>query len=128
MGNALMGNYRHHRPHKRKSMSGPIYEPELFDTTLPQDTHAQKFHAYNLAHPEIYWAIKAKSAELVDSGRDRLSMKGIFETLRGQFPHLDNSFTADYARLLVTYCPRFEGYFEFRGQAECKMAHHYVRA
>lgn len=52
-------------------------QTELFNLTPPQDTHAQKFHAYNRAHPEIYWAIRAKAHELLDAGRDRLSMKGI---------------------------------------------------
>ena len=102
-------------------------QDELFSLDPPQDTHAEKFRAYNLAHPEIYWAIRAKAAELADAGRTRLSMKGIFELLRGQFPHLDNSFTADYTRLLILERPRFAGLFELRGQAERAMKRVYVK-
>lgn len=102
-------------------------QDELFDLDPPHESHADKFRDYNLAHPEIYWAIRAKAAELVNEGRKRLSMKGIFEMLRGQFPHLDNSFTADYTRLLIKSEPRFEGLFELRGQAERTMKRVYVK-
>ena len=105
-----------------------LYEPELPLVDTPaKDTTAQKFDQFNRANPAVYWAIKAQAAMLIDSGAKRVSMKGIFEVLRGKFEHMDNSFTAYYVDLLIMENPRFDAYFERRGRAKGAMALHYRR-
>jgi hypothetical protein len=95
---------------------------ELFDGLPdPQDTHEQRFEKYNNENPEIYWAIKAMAYKLLQEGNRRLSMKGIFELLRGKFPHLNNSYTADYTDLLIKYHPQYEKLFERRKRADGDM-------
>ncbi len=99
-------------------MSEPTYHPE-FDFNAPpaQDTHKQKFWAYHRAHPEIYWAIKNEALSM--SGHR--SMKGIYESLRGRFPHLNNSYTGDYTDLLCEDHPELAPYFERRRRPEKTM-------
>lgn len=104
-----------------------IYEPELDLFPPARDTTAQRFDQFNRANPGVYWAIRAKANELLDGGAKRLSMKCIFELLRGQFKHLDNSFTSYYTDLLIMENPRLDAYFERRAREVKTMALHYVR-
>jgi hypothetical protein len=96
------------------------FEPELdFITSLPPaaDTHGQKFAAYHKAHPEIYAAIKREALATVG----RISTKRIYETLRGRFPHLDNSYTGDYADMLCDEYHAMAARIERRRRPERKM-------
>lgn len=98
------------------------YEPELIpELPLAQDSTAQQFAAFNLAHPEVFWAIRDTARDQIRAGRDRLSMKGIFELLRGTFPRLNNTFTAYYTDALIEADPSFDGYFERRHRADAPM-------
>ena len=102
------------------------YHPELPITPEllpPQDTHAQKFAAYHSAHPELYKAIEFQALRTVG----RISTKRIYEELRGQFPHLDNSYTADYAYLLCEKHPEIVARIERRRRAIKKMKLVYER-
>ena len=96
------------------------FEPELdFTTAIPPatDTHKQKFAAYHRKYPEIYAAIKREA--LATTGR--ISTKRIYETLRGRFPHLDNSYTGDYADLLCDEFPAMAPRIERRRRPERTM-------
>lgn len=85
--------------------------------TPAQDTHAQKFAAYDRKHPELYRAIEARALEMAG----RISIKRIYEELRGKFPHLDNTFTADYADMLCEKHPEIAHRVERRRRAAKKM-------
>ena len=98
------------------------FEEELVpDLPLAQDTTAQRFVAFNAKHPEIMEAIHAEAANRLLLGANRLSMKGIFEALRGRFPHLNNSFTSYYTDALIEEHPVFAAYFERRRRADRPM-------
>ena len=105
-------------------MPEPTFEREFdFDTPLAQDTKAQKFYAYHRKHPEIYRAIEARALAMTG----RISTKRIYEELRGHFPHLNNTFTSDYADLLCEKHPELAPRIERRNRAVSKMALHYVK-
>lgn len=111
--------------HERHAKAiGLKYEPELpFNQPDAQDTHRQKFFAYHRKYPEVYQAIEAEA--LARSGR--LSMKGIYEALRGKFPHLNNSYTGDYTDILCADHPSLAHRFERRRRPERKMKLVYTR-
>lgn len=99
-------------------MREAIYEPEIIPDLPPaQDTHAQKFAAYDRKHPELYRAIEARALEMAG----RISIKRIYEELRGKFPHLNNTFTADYADMLCEKHPEIAHRVERRRRAAKKM-------
>lgn len=103
---------------KPLSVAKPLYEPELPLVDTPaQDTHAQKFAAYHGRHPELYRAIEARALETAG----RISTKRIYEELRGKFPHLNNTFTADYADMLCEKHPEIAHRVERRRRAAKKM-------
>lgn len=98
------------------------FEEELVpDLPLAQDTTAQRFVAFNAKHPEIMEAIHAEATDRVRRGALRISMKGIFESLRGRFPHLNNSYTSYYTDALIDRDPFFQHYFERRRRADHPM-------
>lgn len=103
---------------KPLSVAKPLYERELPLVDTPaQDTHAQKFAAYDRKHPELYRAIEARALETAG----RISTKRIYEELRGKFPHLDNSYTADYADKLCEDHPEIAHRVERRRRATKRM-------
>lgn len=96
----------------------------------PQDTLAQKFEAYDRECPAIYIAIRNRAFYLATQGTRYLSMKGIFESLRGTIGggvKLNNSYTSCYTDKLIADCPTLAPYFHRRARAKGKMALHYAR-
>ena len=94
------------------------YEPEVIPGLPPaQDTLAQKFAAYDAAHPYIYIAIRNHVESAMRVGVKRISIKGIVESMRGTFNpgvKLNNSYTSRFARLIEAQEPDLRGYFELR--------------
>lgn len=103
------------------------YEPELLDLPPAQDTNRQKWAAFHMAHPEIFDAIRSRAFFLLRGNPRRLSMKRIFEDLRGlgelfgRDGGLNNTYTRFYADELVSREPIFSGKFERRRRAEKPM-------
>jgi len=95
----------------------------------PQDTLGQRFAAYDAEHPEIYIAIRNRALKHWQDDATYISMKGIFEELRGTMGSvkLNNSFTSFYTDKLLHYCPFFAPYFHRRARAKGKMKLVYTR-
>ena len=120
-------------PHPKadESHAATRYEPEL--PILPElppamDTLDQRFAAFHASHPEIFKAIISEADYITQTGVEYMSMKGIFERLRGQFDHLNNSFTSLYTDLLIAKYPHFAPYFHRRARAKGKMKRVYTGA
>lgn len=99
--------------------------PELpLGQGAPQDTLAQKFEAYDKEYPYIYIAIRNRAFYLATQGARYLSMKGIFESLRGTIGggvKLNNSYTSCYTDKLIADCPTLAPYFHRRARAKKAM-------
>lgn len=115
-----------------------MYPPELpLQPELPpaQDTLEQKFAEFDKAHPEVFVAIcetaRSMKYEQIFSNVKipRLSMKGIFESIRGKFGHLrlNNSYTSFYTDKLIEKYPEYEDNFERRARAKGKMKRVYAK-
>jgi len=107
-----------------------VYEPEVVPGLPPaQDTRAQRFDEFDKAHPEIFAAIceraRTMKYEQIFRGVEtpRLSMKAIFEELRGRFGRLElnNSYTPFYTDKLIAKYPEYEANFERRRRATKQM-------
>jgi hypothetical protein len=85
----------------------------------------QQFQIFHTANPHIYRALRTLAIHMRNSGRNRYSIKGLFEVLRWRYSiqtsdptteyKLNNSYTSFYARLLNQE-PELEGMFEMRTQ------------
>ncbi len=83
---------------------------------------AQRFAAFDAAHPEVYAELRRLALEGVAGGRKRLGAKELWEVARwhlrlrtGAKPYrLNNSYTALYARKLMDHEPQLDGVFETR--------------
>lgn len=95
------------------------YEPELQpELPLARDTLEQKFWAFHLEHPEVFQAILAEAHFRRRRGDRRLSMKGIYESLRASMPGmLNNSYTSLYTDLLLERDPGLAPLFQRRRRA-----------
>lgn len=105
-----------------------LYEPELIPGLSPaQDTTVQKWAAFHREHPEIFDAIRSRAFYLLRGNPRRISMKKIFEDLRGlgelfgREGGLNNSYTSLYTDELVAREPVFEGKFLRRHRAAKRM-------
>ncbi len=97
----------------------------LFDSRTERDTSAmggafRKFHREN---PEVYRELRALALELLDRGRRRYGMKGLFEIVRWRRAlrvsdddgfKLNNNFTAFFSRILMHNEPTLAGFFALR--------------
>jgi hypothetical protein len=91
--------------------------------TLPKLTPAA-FRAYHRANPGIYSMLRHLAVAARRNGRKHLGIKAMCEYLRFETPvsarqspwRIDNSFAADYARLLMRREPQLRGLFEIRGR------------
>lgn len=113
-------------------MSDPTYEPELPLVDTPaQDSLAQKFAAFDKENFVVFIAIRNEALRRWQSGAAYISMKGIFEALRGTLGggvKLNNSYTSFYTDKLIDYCPHLEPYFHRRARAKGKMKRVYTGA
>lgn len=117
---------------KPLSVAKPLYERELPLVDTPaQDTLEQRFAAFDKENPVVYVAIRNCIFHRVREGASYVSMKGIFETLRGTMGgggvKLNNSYTSLYTDKFIADYPHFEKYFRRRARAVKRMALHYVR-
>lgn len=106
-----------------------LYEQELMDLPPAQETLAQRFAAYDAKYPYIYIAIRNHAERLIHSGVRYLSMKGLFEAMRGHIGggvKLNNSYTSFYTDKLIADCPYMAEYFHRRARAERKMKRVYA--
>ena len=83
------------------------------------------FMEFHEANPEVYQELRKLSLDLVDHGRERYGIGGLFEVLRWHRAmrttddeqedfKLNNNYRALYARLLMLVEPRLRGFFETR--------------
>ncbi|MEU2131799.1 hypothetical protein [Streptomyces sp. NPDC018352] len=81
-------------------------------------TIADRFHAFDSAHPYVYRALERLTTERLAAGETRLGLKQLFEALRWRLPKdmrgLDNNYTALYARKLLGDHPQWAPAFELR--------------
>jgi hypothetical protein len=95
---------------------------DLYDLAS-EETIQERFHAFDIAHPEVYEAFKTFALRLLAAGRTHYSADGILHTVRfhtavngdrdGGFK-IDNNFSSRYARKLAEEMPDFSEFFEFR--------------
>ncbi|MFF8393815.1 hypothetical protein [Streptomyces sp. NPDC016172] len=78
----------------------------------------EQFHAFDAHNPHVYRALERMVARRLAAGATRISLKDLFEDLRRQLPHgvagLNNSYTALYARRLISEHPHWAAAFELR--------------
>ena len=85
-------------------------------------TITDRFELFHKHNPHIYNLLRDMAIDMVRRGVKRHGMKGLFEVLRWQYAiqtrgrdcKLNNNFTAEYARKLMTECPELVGFFETR--------------
>jgi len=111
-----------------------IYEPELVPDLPPaQDTLYQKFHAYDVRHPEIFDAVYDRCLRLYEKGKRYISMRDVFGDLRTIMPilgekyGLNNSWTRFYSDKVIEKDPRFVNVFRRRARAKGKMKRVYAK-
>lgn len=85
-------------------------------------TIAERFAEFHAAHPEVYQELVELARARVRSGRRRVGIKALWEVARwnlelrcddGEFK-LNNSFTASYARLIMSQEADLADIFETR--------------
>jgi len=110
-----------------------LYHPELpLQPELPpaMDTLDQQFAAYDKENFAVFIAIRNEALRRWEAGAEYISMKGIFESLRGNIGGgvmLNNSYTSFYTDKLISYCPHLAPYFHRRARANRKMKLVYTR-
>ncbi|WP_329159883.1 hypothetical protein OHB49_11100 [Streptomyces sp. NBC_01717] len=81
-------------------------------------TITEQFHAFDAHNPHVYRALERMAARRLAAGATRVSLRDLFEDLRGQLPYgvagLNNNYTALYARRLIDDHPHWAGAFELR--------------
>lgn len=85
----------------------------------------ERFEEYLERNPKLVPALVALARRRIERGAVRLSMKGLYEDIREDPAYhaeqagwkLDNTFTADLARLLMKEQPDLLGKFEVRKRA-----------
>lgn len=91
----------------------------------PPVTLADRFEAYDKAHPEVYATLRQLAFEWKRrTGRHRLGIAALFERARwelslqtGESPSLNNDYRSFYARKLMRDEPDLSGMFELRRSA-----------
>lgn len=94
----------------------------------PPLTLAERFEAYDEAHPEVYRTLVKLAFEWKRrTGRHRLGIAALFERARwelslqtGESPSLNNDYRSFYARKLMRDEPSLTGMFELRRSAADK--------
>ena len=90
----------------------------LFGQTLDE-----RFAEYHAKNPAVFELFKKFAGMARDSGRTHFSAKAIMERVRWEICFasrdrrnfkVNNNYTSRYARLLVSECPEFRGFFEMR--------------
>jgi hypothetical protein len=102
----------------------PEFQPTLFDdvtVVIPANpTAEERFAAFRQRHPWFLSRLASMAAERKAAGATRVSMKALFEQLRGEMGpsgdgySLDNSYTPYAARLLMERWPELDGLFVTR--------------
>lgn len=100
---------------------GRDYTVTAADEPLPL-TLADRFEAYDEAHPEVYAILRRLAFEWKRrTGRHRLGIAALFERARwelsvqtGESPSLNNDYRSFYARKLMRDEPALAGMFELR--------------
>jgi hypothetical protein len=80
------------------------------------------FDAYHSDNPHVFTQLAGLALSVYAAGRRRLSINALFERLRwetmlsttGDDYKLNNSYRADYARMLMREYPQLAGFFETR--------------
>ena len=94
---------------------------DLYPDKLSIEEEAQRFHENN---PQVAVELLSLAHQLRRRGHRRYGIAGLFEVLRyqralstyGSEFKLNNNFRAFYARFLMKYDPRLDGFFEVRVQ------------
>jgi len=89
---------------------------------LKEGRITEKFNQFHHDNPGVYKRLRELSFELLESGYERYSMKGLFEVLRykeairtrGSLFKLNNNYTSLYARMLMRNEPRLYDFFSTR--------------
>lgn len=96
-----------------------LIEPEV----SPTMTIRQRFEAFHEANPQVYRELVHMTYQLKQHGRTRIGIKTLFETLRWRYWvettsiddfHLNNNFSAHYARLIMEQNEWAKGMFQLR--------------
>lgn len=83
---------------------------------------AERFRSFHALNPHVYEAVVSLARELKRQGWSKAGMKQIFEQLRWRYSlstrgdkwRFNNSYTAYYARLVMSRETDLEGFFETR--------------
>lgn len=95
-------------------MSTPARQLELSFVAPSFDA---RFEAYHQAHPQIYQLLEARALQLYRAGMPRIGAKALVEEVRGQVSgRVDNTYTAHYARLLISRHPQLAAVIETRAR------------
>jgi hypothetical protein len=114
-------DYRTRHPSTTDMPAGSLFKPP---TTYPTGTLTDRFLTFHDAHPEVYEALLSLALEAKQAGRDKASIKMMYEVVRwqryiggqpneGDF-RLNNDFHSRFARLLMLEHPELDGLFELR--------------
>lgn len=85
------------------------------------------FRDFHRANPEFYWEVERRAMALLTAGAERIGIAMIFESIRydatvgkleGAAFKANNSYRANYARLLLHDHPELDGRIEIRQQRE----------
>ena len=95
----------------------PLVEPDY----TPDLTIAERFEMFHAANPHVADTLEALAAQWL-ARHDRVGMKAVYEQARwssgihtdGDVWRLNNSWTAHYARLLITRRPEWSEAFRLR--------------
>lgn len=115
---------------KPLSVAKPLYERELPLVDTPaQDTLAQKFAAYDEAHPEVWQAFRDCVDAQIRNGATYISPRDQAPEVRRMVKHgVNNSYWRFYADKYKAKRPSHADVFHERRRPAGRMALHYARA
>ncbi|MCL4756029.1 MAG: hypothetical protein KJ015_38130 [Myxococcales bacterium] len=82
-----------------------------------RQNYDDRFDEHRSAHPELLELLIAHARAAKRSGRNRTSMRELWETVRGAHPELgglNDNFHSRYARLIMAAAPDLSGMFRTR--------------
>lgn len=101
----------------------PLTEPDWFGRDLPRpETLDERFASFDRANPSVYEALRALCLDTRRVGVKRWSVDAAMHIVRWRYRlqtrgdefKLNNSFSALYARKLMSQEPELVGFFELR--------------
>ena len=91
------------------------------DTLFDTDKLTEAFEKFDAENPRVWYAFRAVTLRMINSGFEHYGAKAIWEYIRFNFAmetkgefKLNNNYTAFYARKFEREFPEHKGFFELR--------------